>query len=235
MKYLILFLCLLGLSLHAQPFTVSDPAFNHGAVSNAVNGGGGSPTPIAEWKLNGDATDATGNGHAGTLTGSPTATYTTGQDGTSNHALQFNGTSDQFVTFSGISVGSTFTVSLWLNHTSFAISDPSLIINSSGLNGLYYRSTGNIAFFDGSFEQVSCTIPASAWIHIGFVCNAGTGTFYTNGVAVPGTVTISGSFSFNEFGSANFDNLNAAMDDVRLYSTALTSPQIAAIYAAGAQ
>ena len=71
----------------------------------------GSPTLVARYAFDGDATDSSGNGNNGTLTGNPP--FVTGRIG--SQAINFNGV-NQYDTVP-ISVRTNFTIAFWVNTT----------------------------------------------------------------------------------------------------------------------
>lgn len=188
------------------------------------------PNPINQWKLN----EGTGNSAVDNIAGNNASlqghTWTTGPN--SDGALSFSGSLPQACTFTAVSVGNTFSVSFWLNYVGGGNPQPGLFLDASG-KGLYYVDGPGIAFFDGSFQQTAASV-TSGWHHVVFVASAGACTAYIDGVS-SGTCTISGTYSFTQFSGVNFDALIGSMDDVRIYSGALTSTDVAQIYAAGAQ
>lgn len=82
---------------------------------------------IAHYSFSGNATDETGNGHNGIVTG---AQLTEDRFGRSNKAYQFNGSTDYIVSQDAFfnNGAENFTISCWLNASSFT--NPNNIINS---------------------------------------------------------------------------------------------------------
>lgn len=140
------------------------------------------------------------------------------------------------------------TVSLWIyptaNPTSglsipFAFSD-----GTSSSNQFYINSSGALKYSwyttVGSGGDIGTTnITLNTWSHLAITFNAGTFTFYVNGV-VSASVTSTGNMCV--YGNVNMTNIfigsntpgyNAFagyVDDVRIYTSALSASQIAGLY-----
>ena len=187
---------------------------------------------VANWKLDEGsgttATDSSGNNNTGTLTDGPT--WTTGKIGS---ALNFDGVND-LVAFPGQTLA-TFTYSAWINHGDTATYQNILRTTDVSDFAIYLTNGDKINFFyAGSNHTSNTVVPLNSWAHIAVVNNAGSVTFYLNGVA-DGTATGAPSFTYNGFGISNAGSFPflGKMDDVRIYNRALSTSDIQAIYNLG--
>ncbi len=169
-------------------------------------------------------------------------------------ALSFNGTSDVIQAPSTITASVDFTISSW-----FKIADISqfhtIIGNyqvSNVLDGTFFlwtRSGDNdklqFYLYDSEYKDMQSddALITGNWYHAVIVRNAGTISMYLNGMLQ--TQTISSSFVIGNTGNSTYigssfdgDSLYAPMygniDDVRVYSRALSSADVAALYNGGA-
>ena len=218
------------------------------AVS-AVNANGESPlsayagaTPLpattGNWHFNDGsgttATDSSGNGYNGTLSGNGGATWVTGFSG---DGIQFNGTSN-WVTFgTGPSVSGTnnFTVAAWIKTTATA---QGVIIQQrdpGGFNGEYQLSVnanGTVAFYlygSGTYEfnfATTATVNDGNWHHIVAVRSGLTGSIYIDGslsTSATGTTLSSMANTISTAVGRDIRNLNlnfnGVIDEVQEYST----------------
>jgi hypothetical protein len=200
-------------------------------------------TPIAHYPFSGNANDAIGTNH-GTVNG---ATLTTDRFGNANSAYSFDGTND-IINFANLATTQVdnFTVSAWvksanLNQWGFIVTNG--FDNTISANGwtILQRSTAQVGGATGAY--VTGHYPYSSWVDIGqnigntnswyhltLVRDNGVSKFYLNGIsngqtnsATPispaGSLAIGGSNP-----GANY--FNGAIDEVKIYNTALTPTQI---------
>lgn len=243
----LIFVFILVASCAAQPFTINDPAFVQRAP--AVSGTP-PPTPDLLWlKLNNNTTDSSAAGNNGTAIASPT--FTTGQDGVANHAISLNGTS-QLVTCGAFAVPTTaVTFCAWIKPSSTPSSADVVSKGYDTVNTQYELNmlSGFISFntFSSSAGPSGATgstsISTSVWT---FVCGTWDGTtwkVYVNGLidgsstgmAPIATAKLVEVGAVDDAGVSNDGKFPGLIDDARIYSSALTAPQITAIYTAGAQ
>ena len=192
------------------------------------------PGLIAYYPFNGNAADASGNGHDATVYG---ATLTTDRFGNSANAYAFNGNGQYIDSGLALSAYSTVTVSLWVKLNG-STGGPNTGIVSN------HRATVDSNDFWLSVPQNTSTVYIS-----GFNQSA---TLYRNGQIVPGgsfeistgwehvafTVTVNGTFGgypvlfgLHELGAPGWSNpyFNGLIDDVRIYDHALSALEIATL------
>ncbi|HPI53570.1 MAG TPA: LamG domain-containing protein, partial [Chitinophagaceae bacterium] len=208
-------------------------------------------TPIAYYPFTGNANDAIGTNH-GTVNG---ATLTTDRFGNANSAYQFDGVND-IINFANLATTQVdnFTVSAWvnsanLNQWGFIVAN--CYDDGSSANGwtLLQRSTAQVggatgAYVSGHYSAASwldigqSMNSTNTWYHLTLVRDNGVTKFYLNGTsngqtnnATPNTPT--GSLAIGgSYPSANF--FNGAIDEVKIYNTALTPTQVQQEYTSSA-
>lgn len=214
------------------------------------------------WSFNGadisgtTAFDRSGAGNNGTLTNSPQVIA-----GKNAQALQFfpNGSdSNAYVTMGDPSSGALdfgsgdFSVSFWMKGAGYSSQGSSVNIpvskknsNAGGTAGYSFRytSSNQMIFTIGNgssdFEITAPTATAAdnQWHHYLGVRSGSTSYFYID-QALVGSTSVSGSTSSSDIFAVGDDsgtqrNVNAVIDEVRVYNTALTAAQIQALYALG--
>ena len=166
---------------------------------------------VAQWKFDGDATDASGNGHDGTLetglVGATAATATDGKTlpvlvkdrfGRADMAYQFTNGAYIEVPYSVSLNPKQFTISLWLDPQQTSAGN--YIFSLDRWNGFKFQLQSNnflfltIATDKGIFDvdDNPGTIPLNTWTQAAVSYTNGTMKFYINGSLVK-TVAISGS------------------------------------------
>ena len=197
---------------------------------------------VANYTLENNVKDVTGNGHDGTILG--TVTYVDGPAG-KGKALLFPGTPGNAVnlgTFNPSEKTDMLSVSLWAKwnglsnqwqgligkRDTWAASETMWQIEAAQTTGVLSLGRYNISV--GSGNQV---LKVGEWTHIAVTFDKATARFYVNGVQ-----TGSGAFSFGpdteaslQFGcdSADGNAFNGALDEVRLYDIVLTPAEILAL------
>jgi hypothetical protein len=129
-------------------------------------------------------------------------------------------------------MGSNWTVSVWLWPDSTSPTTYLAAIWAGPSAGVYYDYLyQRIAFYNGSVQENSHALTENQWIYTTVVNNNGTVTFYTNGVA-DGTASNGVAYQANAvlFADGNGQNFTGAMDDLRIYSYALSTNQVWTIY-----
>ncbi|HEY4493342.1 MAG TPA: LamG domain-containing protein [Candidatus Paceibacterota bacterium] len=213
---------------------------------------------VGHWTFDGkdisgtSATDRSGNNNTGTLTNGPLATV-----GKIGQALNFDG-SDDYVSIAdnnSLDLTSAVTISLWFKADGWTAAYQGLVakrIGNSSNYGLNVSSTGSAFqwfFHDGDYQIVdinASTVSTGQWHH--FV-----GTFSDTGDVV-GSIYIDGTLKKTEtftarnlvantntlrIGESNNpasgpEHFNGSVDDVRVYSRALSAAEITKLYKLGA-
>jgi len=231
-------------------YTFTNVTAGHAIVASFASDAG--PGDLVGWyRMDGDVTDASGNGFNATASGSPT--YMTGMDG---QALSLNGTS-QFAYVphnAAFSMTNALTLATWVNPA------------QEGTQNLLSKSTnGGIGGYELCLAATSSTWPHKAffrlnqvpsadtyrinsttnysdhlntWIHLAATYDGATMKLYVNGVlesSLPAAITIAGNTLPVGIG-AQVDGSNAGtrwfrggMDAARIYNRALSASEIAAL------
>lgn len=194
--------------------------------------------------------DVSGSGRDGTLHGSPDWS---GQ-GHKNQALIFSGTSGNFVHAGNdpeLQPGS-LTLSYWIKRTGTMNDKENVLLwfkpeGSFAGNGFFVTYNGNssIVFVDGANgfyvkQSPEEFLPLNEWTHIVFTFDAATksGMIYRNGVAQqvdlegsPQSITATNDAKkIGVSGYGDGAQLNAGLDDFRIYNGAMNASQVKAIY-----
>ncbi len=208
------------------------------AMANPVN----VPTTnglVAYWKFDDgsgtNAIDSSGNGYTGALVGSPpwTAGYYSG-------ALTFDGSSQYVATGFNQTLGD-FTVCAWFNSGSDAASSRIVDKSSSGGFWLGHEAFGAANKWGGGVEEsgspdgIFVTLTDGAWHQLCSVRQGTTHTIYGDGGAVSASNTVSAAALDTSLiniggGSSGSNLLTGSVDDVRVYSRALSAAEISTLY-----
>ena len=200
---------------------------------------------VAWYPFNGNANDATGNNHNGTVTG---ATLTTNRFGQANSAYLFNGTSD-YINIGSFSVQS-FTLSAWINISN---------VNESNLNAIISRLGGTINYegYELRVEPNSTILLVcgfgSNWVHTNSSFKLLPNTWY-NIVATNDNTDIKIYVNAQLVATNRFSNFvdnpqniilgtrspiadggwfNGKLDDIRIYNRALSLSEINSLHSEG--
>ena len=179
-------------------------------------------------------TDDSGNGNTGTLVNGPTQVA-----GKVGGALQFVAANSQYVTNSTFSYAFTnLTVAAWISISPSSTHAIVCTDNTSGGHGWFFQINSNrtLSFFTDTRSYVggSTAIP-TGWVHVVAVISGSTLAIYANGINV--TSSQPGGPLWNGYpgllvGSYALTRLfNGIIDEVRVYSRALSSADVAALYA----
>jgi len=214
---------------------------------------------IGWWRFNNNMQDASQYGNDGTGVG---ASPTTGQNGVGSNAYNFNGTSSYIALPTTLQRPTdSITISLWLKPSSVLNSRYHKIIGStqSGGYGMNLEPTTSTncpsqvtfqVYINGTYESACAGVTATqdVWLHAVGVYDGSSVKLYTNGVLaqitkVTGAMTYGASTVPTCLGNdPNSTNCAAdtyfyagALDDVRIYSRALSPSEVSAIYAANAR
>lgn len=201
---------------------------------------------VGWWKLNNDGTDSSSANNVATNTG---ATSTTGQNGQANSAYAFNGS--VYMTAAGNSLPSGSadrSVFAWVYMTANPSGAWSMVDTWGSNSGtgtassLAISSSGSTGCVTSNNTIGGPSIVLNSWNLVGCVVSNGgkTANVYRNTTSFTGTFpttlnTTAGSSNYiGRYSTANYLFVGS-IDDVRIYNRALTSAEVAALYAAGAQ
>ncbi len=215
-------------------------------VSNTITG---APTAglVGYWTFDQDtgttATDSSGNGYNGTING---ATWVTGYI---NYALSFNGTTNDVVT-PNIPLQNAFSISAWVNPAVMPQTAYGRIAETQYNHGFYLglNASGSAYQFivnDGAGATGICGVPfgcaeggtvTGGWHLVTATYNGAHAILYVDGVQVATeTFTAPANQSLplyiGRYYAGNGYGWNGAIDEVRLYSRALSSAEVSAIFA----
>ena len=205
----------------------------------------GDTSCVATYRLNGDATDLSGN-YNGTAT---SVTYVAGQFG---DAGSFNGTSSFIDTNYTMPSSSTYSFSVWFKSNSSARQALFGDIASSGFGNtsriiLMIQNSGKFQFIiaNGSSEWNEFTTVDSTpyadnnWHNIVLVISGTSVKLYADGNTTPiGDLTSSvsagtdgtQSISLGKMGDENSNYLNGSLDQVRIFNKAITAAEVTTLY-----
>jgi hypothetical protein len=200
---------------------------------------------IAHYPFVGNARDTSGNNNHGTITG---ATLTTDRFGVANRAYSFNGSSDFIQINKGVQLTQNYTVSAWINTHAVSTNWQTVIGKyETNLFGPYWFGLHldrvNMWISSGFGTNVSfdadAIIPTNKWIHVVWIGRGTTGVIYINGIK-NGTRTIPLMTQNNDLvtigkqvlwsGTDSYCWFNGKLDDIRLYTRALTDCEVADLY-----
>jgi hypothetical protein len=161
-------------------------------------------------------------------------------------ALSFNGSSGNVTVPNSASLNfsSSYTLEAWVNPTALNAYQTVLIKEVTGGCGYWLQTTGNriaSGFSNGGcreFVSTTPTVPLNQWSHLAAVFNdtANTYTLYLNGTAiltaaqtvapVPNTQAL--VFGQSACSSCGNERWRGLIDDIRIYSRALSATEIQA-------
>ncbi len=200
---------------------------------------------VGWWQLNGNTTDATGNGHTGTING--TVTQTTGQGGDPSTAYSFPGTSGNYISVGsagGLGAAMTeMTITGWFKFSS--TSSEVAILRKEGVFQLGFSNQNTIrnliATSGGTTgwtasNDISVGFTSGVWYHMAMTWNGTQLRSYINGVQVGSTATVTGTraASGTAVGISQYRFFPGDIDDVRFYDRALDPEEIETIHDLGA-
>ncbi len=225
-----------------------------------VSGGGGGSSPVGWWKLNDgsgtSAVDSSGNGFTGTLSGADVLP-TWGAGPNSEGAVVFDSANNNGYIDCGSSstlkLTSTGTVMSWIKYSNAMGTFRQFISNENGGSNRDGFALQILSSTKASLDLASASaniniiggtgLVDSTWYHVAATWDGSFIDLYVNGVSdathVAQTLNASagGNFTIGWDGShtGTVCARGVFMDDVRAYSTALTSAEVLTIYNAGAQ
>ncbi len=207
---------------------------------------------LAWWKFDEGtgttAIDSSGNNNTGTFING--AGYTTGKIGP--FAMITNGTTN--TSGNHVSVPDTvalnlqstdFTIAMWIKPVvnNWAANYTSIISKRNpGVADTYEiyltNAVGQLGFYNGSLFTTFFQPSVGVWTHIAVVESSGTLSFYINGLfltsvsATIGPVSTGASTLIGDYDGTGSDQqqFNGSMDDVRIYTRALSQADITMLY-----
>ena len=205
--------------------------------------------------MNGNGNDASGNGHNGAIQSVATTTDRAGQAG---QALAFDAVSSSFTVPDAAPLrlaSSDFTIAVWVYETNRNASYQDCLISKRGsanADGWFLGITGQLdpeAVLGHLFYQVSggndpyvastTAVPLNQWHHLAVVYSNSTQNLqmYIDGVPngaanlpAPNATTTNAMTIGNDSGGYIF---NGKLDDLRIYSRALASSEVLALFNGG--
>ena len=183
---------------------------------------------------------AAASGNVSLTTGGGTASLTFTVMAPPGNALAFDGVDDYLALplATPVPVGNTaYTVEAWVNPNSMNLGSILGWGNygtTNQANGLSLTTTGLINYWWGNDLQKATTSLVGRWHHVAATYDGTTRTIYLDGVAlgsdVPGVHAVPDASNLRIGSNSNgtFTYLNGRLDEVRVYSVALTSAQLQA-------
>lgn len=234
---------------------------DYGATFSALSINGSSfttgTTPLARLTL--DNTNADSQGTLVPAAGAGTVTYSTSIVRTGTHSAYFTQSTPglgatTFLNYtipSSLNSPSAITMACWAYPTTLATNmtpmalnsggatyGPEFYINSSGIVNFYWATTSNNG---GTSLSSTTTITANTWSHLAFTYFNGTLILYVNGIQVATTIS-SGTLCLVGGGNLtnlmvgvaviNYNAFSGYIDDVRVYTSALSPTEIASLASA---
>lgn len=199
---------------------------------------------VAHWKLDEtsgtSAADSSGNGHTGTYVNTPTLNET-GAFGSSK-AVTFASASTEYVeqsTLNWSTLSSACTVAAWVKMTDFAATYPIVGNAGAGTVGLFVNTSGQLDVrLGGTTVGTNRLIAGTAfssgvWTHVCFTWDGTTLTLYTAGVVDGSDGSMTTTFTSGNIRLARSTSAytDGTLDDVRIYSRALSAADVAELYA----
>lgn len=195
---------------------------------------------LGYWPFSGNANDTSGNSRNGTVTG---AVLSSDRFGNSNKAYAFNGTSFIEIlnsTSQDFSLND-FTISAWINYNS-PIYDGCIAILSKGISSLVVFQNGlGFDSYGKCYEANSnSSLVAGNWFHVVCVKNKSGYVYYINNSPLVRSFNtfntpksdLTNNLKIGGAGAINYNSylFNGAIDDVGLWSRALSKEEITNLY-----
>jgi hypothetical protein len=196
---------------------------------------------VGYWPFNGNANDASGNGHDLTAIG---GVFSNDRFGT-NNAYTLNGTSEYLFT-TAVSTTTDLSASMWIYIKSYPTNAAGCEFFGEGIGDskgyglkmenkkLALMAYGKV----GNFTNDITTLETNKWYHFTIIKSSTNFSLYVNGgLSSSGLISINPIVGFLSIGGikssstgvfANF--LNGTVDDIRVYNRALNQTEITALY-----
>ncbi|MFV0265854.1 MAG: LamG-like jellyroll fold domain-containing protein, partial [Draconibacterium sp.] len=194
---------------------------------------------VTYYPLDGDATDASENGHDGTVSG---ATLTEDRNGTANSAYLFDGNDGISIQHSDeLNMSEALSFSCWIKP---AVLQNAMIFGKSNYTSatnylLRIQSDGNLQWeYNGFLNTTTRPLEADKWYNIVVTAN-NPGEYrqiYVNGQLVAETISSSGPFGSITnpltigYASRGAEYFKGVIDDLRMYNKVLSPPEIFQLY-----
>lgn len=145
-----------------------------------------------------------------------------------------------------ISNSSYFTISMWVKPQTGCGNYSTILSNfsnpASGFWMAINTEESGTWFYNGTYAKGNALLPIGEWSHIAMVFNAGTITWYTNGVPTSTSTVTSRTTQFTDYlaignsytGTSWNTDYVGSISDVRIYSTVLSSEDIEYLYSMSA-
>lgn len=231
------------------------------AVTGTLDTTADTAYPIANtayYKLNGDALDSSGNGYNGTA--SNLSPYAAGRFG---QAAVFNGSSSHVDFTSPIpDTNTAASFSCWFNMSTLHASGYKSLIGAGNMTsgagilsvllryasaGNYYiepsRAFGSYTYYTATSNYSTVALSANTWYNVVYTYETSKqAKIYLNGVLVSttsltttsGPTTNSGVLALGQYRDSNSaSNWNGSIDQVRIFTSALTSANVTSLYNEG--
>jgi hypothetical protein len=211
--------------------------YEWGSADYSVEPGIEDSAAVSRWAFDGDVTDSWGNNDG---TDNTSAGFTS--NAIRGQAKSFDG-DDDWINISALQSLSQYTLSAWVKSDNPADGNTKTLLDSRQNNGILFSvsSGGNIQLLQDTgsgFLGPSYPIPADEWVHITGSWDGATITLYVNGVWWDSeSISSNLSSGLGDFIGAQADNQNNTannfdgdIDDVRIYSRALSSSEVFELY-----
>lgn len=196
-------------------------------------------TLVAYWPFSGNANDASGNGNNCVVYG---AQLTTNRFGSPNSAFSFDGNSYlERTAFSGAAAGNPITISAWVFKTSTNPSVHETILATEEFR-FQTRQQGQLdcGVVGSSWFEASPVLPMqlNTWHHVVVVLNGTTIQLYQDGALILQAINSAAPVQIRNCrigcdglsGIGGTDYFNGTIDDVRVYSRALSASEVQQLY-----
>jgi hypothetical protein len=197
--------------------------------------------PQAYWRLGEasgtEATDASGFGRHGLYVGSPTLGQAGALANDLDKAVLFDGANDEVQVGPPFEPSNTFTVEFWFKPQSGGDATQNIFGEADGSPAVLWKSSSFklSVFYSAADHENTTPLPHdTAWYHVAIVVNAGSGTFYVNGVADGVFSSFPTAFAPGRIANNTAtDAFKGYLDEVAWYrGKALSAARVAAHYAA---